>query len=335
VSLGGATAEVSERKAYLTLAEPLPLGSSRVTFGLERTGERPEQVEITLPPVDYRIRTDTASLVGDQPRVTLKVAAVAGSKVEIAHQPVALDAQGEGEIAVDVTGQLIGPASDVLTFEQAIPYLITPPSGKVYDGELSVKIGVTPLLLDAPGTDTVTDLERFMLAGRTLKGAELWVAGTTLTVDSNGRFAQLMSIDSVGETRVTLRATAAGLAPRFVSFRLQRVQKLESEAAVRRQKALPLAEVRSSIADHVGSTVVVSGRIEEVRIDGHRALVILATDGDCQGSACLARLVYGGLHKLVRGESVTAIGRLQGAVGARGSAGPAAEVPEIDVSLLL
>jgi hypothetical protein len=335
VSLGGTVAEVSERKAYLTLQEPLPLGESRVTFGLERPGEGPEQVELTLPPVDYRIRTDTASLVGDQPRVTLKIAAVAGSKVEIARQPVALDAQGEGEIAVDLSGQLIGAASDVLTFEQAIPYLITPPSGKVYDGELSVKIGVTPLLLDAPGTDTVTDLERFMLAGRTLKGAELSVAGATLTVDQNGRFAQLMSIDSVGETRVTVRATAPGLAPRFVSFRLQRVQKLEGEAAVRRQKALPLADVRRTIADHVGSTVVASGRVEEVRIDGHRALVILATDGDCQGSSCLARLVYGGLRQLKRGETVTAIGRLQGAVGARGATGPGADVPEIDVSLLL
>jgi hypothetical protein len=335
VSLDGAIAEVSERKAYLTLPEPLPLGENRVTFGLEQPGKGPEQIELTLPPLDYRIRTDTASLVGDQPRVTLKIAAIAGSKAEIAHQPVALDPQGQGEIAVDLTGQLIGAASDVVTFEQAIPYLITPPSGKVYDGALSVKIGVTPLLLEAPGTDTVTDLERFMLAGRTLEGAELAVAGTTLTVDTNGRFAQLMSIDSVGETRVTVRATAPGLAPRFVSFRLQRVQKLDSEAALRRQKALPLADVRRSIADHVGSTVVVSGRVEEVRIDGHRTLVILATDGDCQGSACLARLVYGGLRKLARGEVVTAIGRLQGSVGTRGSATPAAEVPEIDVSLLL
>jgi hypothetical protein len=335
VTLDGASAEVSERKAYLTLPDPLPLGENRVTFGLERPGERPEQVELALPPVDYRIRTETASLVGDQPRVTLKIAAVAGSKVEIARQPVALDPQGQGEIAVDLTGQLLGSASDVVTFEQAIPYLITPPSGKVYDGELSVKIGVTPLLLEAPGTDTVTDLERFMLAGRTLKGAELAVAGTTLTVDTNGRFAQLMSIDSVGETRVTVRATAPGLAPRFVSFRLQRVQKLDSEAALRRQKALPLADVRRTIADHVGSTVVVSGRIEEVRVDGHRTLVILATDGDCQGSACLARLVYGGLRKLARGEAVTAIGRLQGSVGTRGSASATSEVPEIDVSLLL
>jgi hypothetical protein len=288
---------------------------------------------MTLPPVEYRIRPDTSTLVGDQPRLTLKIAAIAGSQVEIARQPVALDAAGNGELAVDLAGELVGAASEVVSFEQAIAYRITPPSGKTYDGELAFKIGVTPLLLEAPGIDTVTDLERFMLAGRTTKGAELWVAGTTLAVDASGRFAQMMSIDSVGETRVTLRATEPGLAPRFVSFRLQRVESLEKEAALRRQKALRLADVTRRIADHIGSSVVVSGRVEEVRVDGHRSLILLQPDAGCDGRSCLVRLGYGGLRKLARGESVTAIGRLSGSVAA--AAGSGGEVPEVDVSLLL
>jgi hypothetical protein len=334
VSLSSARAEVVGRKAYLTLPEPLPLGENHVSFGLQMPGARePEAVPMTLPPVEYRIRPDTSTLVGDQPRLTLKIAAIAGSKVEIARQPVALDAAGNGEIAVDVAGELIGPASEVVSFEQSIAYRIAPPSGKTYEGELAFKIGVTPLLLEAPGIDTVTDLERFMLAGRTTKGAELWVAGTTIAVDPSGRFAQLMSIDSVGETRVTVRATEPGLAPRFVSFRLQRVQSLENEAAQRRQKALSLADVRRRIADHVGSSVVVSGRVEEVRVDGHRSLILLQPDAGCDGRSCLVRLVYGGLRKLARGQAVTAIGRLLGSVAA--TAGSGGEVPEVDVALLL
>jgi hypothetical protein len=334
VSLSSARAEIAGRKAYLTLPEPLPLGDNHVSFGLQMPGARePEVVSMTLPPVEYRIRPDTSTLVGDQPRLTLKIAAIAGSKVEIARQPVGLDAAGNGEIAVDLTGELIGPASEVVSFEQSIAYRIAPPSGKTYEGELAFKIGVTPLLLEAPGIDTVTDMERFMLAGRTTKGAELWVAGTTIAVDAGGRFAQLMSIDSVGETRVTVRATEPGLAPRFVSFRLQRVQSLENEATQRRQKALPLADVRRRIADHVGSSVVVSGRVEEVRVDGHRSLILLQPDAGCDGRSCLVRLVYGGLRKLARGQAVTAIGRLQGSVAA--SAGSGGEVPEVDVSLLL
>ncbi|HTV18915.1 MAG TPA: hypothetical protein VMG12_09600 [Polyangiaceae bacterium] len=334
VSLDAARAEISGRKAYLTLPEPLPLGANKVRFGLQKPGStEPEAVPITLPPVEYRIRPDTSTLVGDQPRLTLKVAAIPGSTVEIARQPIALDGSGNGEIAVDLAGELIGPASEVTTFEQSIGYRITPPSGKTYEGELAFKIGVTPLLLEAPGIDTVTDLERFMLAGRTTKGAELGVAGTTIPVDASGRFAQLMSIDSVGETRVTVRATEPGLAPRFVSFRLQRVQSLENEAAQRRPKALPLADVRRRIADHIGSSVIVSGRVEEARVDGHRTLLLLSPDAGCEGRSCLVRLVYGGLRKLARGEAITAIGRLQGAVAA--PSGSAGEVPEIDVSLLL
>jgi hypothetical protein len=336
VSMKESRAEISGRKAYLTLSEPLPLGDNRASFALQRPGaKRPELVDLELPPVEYRIRPDTSTLGGDQPRLTLKISAIAGSKVEIARQPVALDAQGNGEIAVDLSGQLIGPASEVTTFEQAIQYSIAPPSGKVYEGELAFKIGVTPLLLEAPGVDTVTDLERFMLAGRTTRGAELWVAGTTIAVDDAGRFAQLMSIDSVGETRVTVRATEPGLAPRFASFRLQRVENLETELAARRQKAVPLAQVARAIADHVGSTVVVSGRVEEARIDGHRSLIILQADGDCGRRSCLVRLVYGGLRKLSRGENISAIGRLQGAVGAPNSTLDRGEVPEVDVSLLL
>jgi len=334
VSLDAARAEVVGHKAYLTLPEPLPLGENRVSFGLQKPGStEPEAVTLTLPPVEYRIRPDSSTLVGDQPRLTLRIAAIPGSKVEIARQPVALDASGTGEIAVELAGELIGPASEVASFEQSIGYRITPPSEKTYEGELAFKIGVTPLLLEAPGIDTVTNLERFMLAGRTTKGAELWVAGTTIAVDGSGRFAQLMSIDSVGETRVTVRATEPGLAPRFVSFRLQRVESLEREASLRRQKALPLADVARRIADHVGSSVVVSGRVEEVRADGQRNLILLQPETGCDGRSCLVRLVYGGLRKLVRGEAITAIGRLQGIVA--GSGGSGGEVPEIDVSLLM
>lgn len=332
VRLGEASAEVRERKAYLTPTTPLPLGETAVTFSIQRPGDdSPDDVEVSLPPVEYRIRPDTTTLVGDQPTLTLSIEAIPGSQVQIADAPVTLDPAGRGDIRIDVGGQLRGPASEVATFEQAVPYVIKPPSGKQYNGELRVKIGVTPLVLEAPGSDTITDLERFMLAGRTTKGAELWVAGNSIPVDDGGRFAQLMSIDSVGETHVTVRASQPGLAPRFAAFRLQRVKNLALEAGKLRQAAVPFAKVAKDVAGNVGQTVHVAGKIDEIRVDGHRALVVLQADKDCEGRFCLVRLVYGGLRKLQRGLEVTAIGRLQRAAGAPGSE----DVPEIEVSLLL
>jgi hypothetical protein len=332
ISLAGESAEVSARKAYLIPGRALALGRNDVTFEIRRPdSSKTETLKLSLPPVEYRIRPDTSTLSGDQPRLTLKVEAIPGSRVEIGTTSVTLDAAGQGAIAIDLGSQLTGPASEVVTIEQSVGYVIVPPHGKEYRGELGVKIGISPLILEAPGTDTVTDLERFMLAGRTSIGAEIWVAGNALPVDGTGRFAQLMSIDAIGETQVSVRASQVGLAPRFVSFRLQRVNNLEQEAKQLRPGALSLAEVTGDIPAHLGKKVWVEGKIEEVRMDGHRTLVLLQADKDCAEQLCLARLVYGGLRKLKRGTRLSALGKLQGSVGTSGTQ----NVPEIEVSLAL
>jgi hypothetical protein len=328
LSLGDVSAEVRDRKAYLVPKTALALGENTLSFGVQRPGSAPKSVQVRLPPIEYRIHPDTSTLVGDSPRLRLDIEALPGTVAVLGPDAVPLDAAGRGQREIDLTGQLLGQSTDITSFEQAVPYAITPPSGKQYRGELRVKIGITPLLLEAPGTDSVTDMERFMLAGRTTNGAEVWVAGAALPVDPSGRFAQLMSIESAGQTNVTVRATQRGLAPRFASFRLERVKNLEAAANVRRQGALALSDVVKDIAASVGKTVLVRGRIEEVRVDGQRSLLILAADRDCTGRDCLARLSYGGLRKLERGVRVTAIGRVLGAAANQ-------NVPEIEVSLLL
>jgi hypothetical protein len=317
---------VRDRKAYIVPKGPLPLGKNTLALELQRPGTGLEQLEVNLPPIEYRIRPDTSTLIGDQPRLRLDIEALPGTLVELGGEQVTLDPSGRGVREVDVSGQLLGQSSEISTFEQAVPYAITSPSNKQYKGELRVKIGVTPLLLEAPGTDSVTELERFMLAGRTTSGAEVFVAGSPLPVDATGRFAQMMSIDSEGETNVRVRATQPGLAPRFASFRLERVKSLEAAANARRQGALALADVVKDITGSVGKTVVVRGRIEDVLVEGQRSIVILAAD--CSGRDCLARLSYGGLRKLERGARVTTIGKVLGAAASQ-------NVPEIEVSLLL
>jgi hypothetical protein len=327
LTLGDASAEVHDRKAYLLPKTPLALGENKLQLSVQRPGSSLQEVEVRLPPVEYRIHPDTSTLVGDKPRLRLELETLPGTQVQLGTDNVPVDAQGHGVQEIDVSGQLLGQSTDISTFEQAVPYVITPPSGKTYRGELRVKIGITPLLLEAPGTDSVTDLERFMLAGRTTNGAEVWVAGSALPVDADGRFAQLMSIESVVQTNVTVRATQRGLAPRFASFRLERVKSLAAALSARKQGALTLAEVNKDIPGSVGKVLLVRGRVEEVRVEGQRSLLILAAD-DCSGRDCLARLSYGGLRKLERGARVTALGRVLGTAAKQ-------NVPEIEVSLLL
>lgn len=329
ITLGAASAEVREQKAYLVPEKPLPLGESTVAFTIERPGTAPpERADVRLPPVEYRITPDTSTLGQDEPRVTLKIAAVPGTTVQLAGAPAVLDAAGNGSVAVDLGAELQGPASEVTNIERKIPYEIRSPTAQVYTGELRIAVGVTPLLLEAPGADTVTDMERFMVAGRTTKGATISVAGSPLRIDDEGRFAQLMSIDAIGETRVTVRAMRPGLAPRFVSFRLERVKDLAAAARRLGERALPLSRALADLDANLGRTVSVKGKVEEVRVDGHRKLVLLQASGDCEGRGCLIRLAYGGLRQVQRGATLTAIGRLQRAAGA-------VDVPELDVSLLL
>lgn len=329
LSLAEVSAEVKDRKAYLAPKEQLPLGSNTLSIALQRPGEEhPETVEVRLPPLEYRVHLDTSTLVGDKPSLRLDLEALPGTRVLLAGRELSLDESGHGSQQLEVTGELTGPSSEVATFEQSVSYAITPPSGKDYSGELRFKIGVTPLILEAPGSDSVTDTDRFMLAGRTTRGAQVWVADHAIAVDEDGRFAQPMAIDSVGETKVTVRATQHGLAPRFASFRLERVASLAQALKARSPGALPLSSVTQDIAAHVGKLVLVRGKIEEVRVDGHHTLLVLAADRDCVGNACLARLLYGGIRKLERGASITALGRVRGTAGSQ-------NVPEIEVSLLL
>jgi hypothetical protein len=331
ISLNGVSTEVSQLKAYLAPAETLPLGEPTLSFELQRPGDDIETVEVTLPPLEYRLRPDTSSLVGDSPSLTLAIEALPGSQVTIGTLPVPLDERGRGKSLVDVRAQLTGPSREVVTFEQKTQYEIVPPSGKTYTGQLGVKIGVTPLILEAPGSDSITALERFMLAGRTVKGAEVWVAGNAIAVDDEGRFAQLMSIDSVGKTEVSVRAGREGLAPRFVTFQLERVDNLNASAAKLAREAIDVANVAADIPASIGKLVVIKGRVAQASADGQRKLIIVELPSRCDDKPCLVRLVYGGLSPIKEGAAIDAIGRVSGAVS---TSGTGANVPEVEVSLL-
>jgi hypothetical protein len=330
ISFGSASAQVSNLMAHLTPPEPLPLGSNTLAFRIERPGSRPQSVTTTLPPLEYRVRPDTSTLSGDEPRLSLRIEALPGSQVKIGREPVSLDERGLGVGKLDISEKLRGPKGEVESFEQAVDYAIEVPSGRHYEGQLSLRLSVTPLVLEAPGRDTVTDLERFMLAGRAAKGATVWVAGNAIAVDAEGRFAQLMSIDSVGVTEVTVRSSHEGLAPRFETFRLERVANLASRAKQLAREAQPLEKIIGDVSGNVGQLVQASGKIVEIKADGRRTLILVAHDAACARAQCLLRLGYGGLKKLERGARLSAIGRLTGTVPGR----EGEDVPDIDVTLL-
>jgi hypothetical protein len=194
-------------------------------------------------------------------------------------------------------------------------------------GEVILKTGIAALVIDAPGPSIVIDQANFMLAGNTQRGGSISVAGRPITVDPEGRFAQLMSVSSVGQTTINIRASAEKHAPRLVPIRIRRVDSLEAEAKRLRSSA------RTSFGDFgqtpdksSGSEVLVDAKIIESRVDRHTTVALVEVTSGCQSDSCLARIVYGTKIALKRDQKVTVAGTVQGAVD-----GPrtGSKVPEI------
>jgi hypothetical protein len=230
VTLGSATGTFKAGKASLRLERPLPVGDHRLEVFIERAPGRVDQVEVSVP-VDFRVRPDTTKLAETPPRVEARITARAGSAVVVDGRALALGADGSASLAIDVSKELTGEEAGAKSLERRIAYAVTPPNGTPQTGEVLVRIGIAPLVVQAPGPSIVIDTPSFVLAGRTAKNAVVTVEGRPITVDPNGSFAQMMSVSSNGETTVVVRANVPDLAPRLSTLKVKRVTSLAAEAA--------------------------------------------------------------------------------------------------------
>lgn len=330
IAAGGAETEVRQRKAYLAVSEPLRVGDNRLAFELSYPEGRTSTVQLTLP-IEYRVRADTAGFEATPPHLTIVVDALPGSNVTLHEQPLALDPSGHGEHRIELGSRIEGPASEVVTLTETVPYAVVTPAGRRYTGALTASFGVTPLDLEAPGRETITGTAEFLLAGRTAKGGRVLVAGETLAVDEHGAFAQSMSIEAPGESTVTVRAHVEQLAPRLVSFTIRRVDDLEREAARLRREALAFAHALDDPRAHVGKLVHLEGQVRDARVSGARTILLVEPGAGCKDRICVARLVSGGRRTVSAGTRLSAFGRFTGRVE---KLGPAQVVADVDVSLL-
>jgi hypothetical protein len=220
----------------------------------------------------------------------------------------------------------------VTTFEKRLPYTVTPPGGKPHAGQVTLKFGIVPLRVDAPGLAIVIDGENFMLAGRTLKDGRITVSGRPITVDGSGRFAQLMNISSEGETTISVRADAKDFGPRIMHVRVKRVAHLSDEGARFRETAADEYSSMSDADSKKGFAVALDGEVVEARLDGDVTVLLLDVKRGCAASPCLVRVVYGGRFDIKRGAPVSAFGQVLRAVD-----GPrtGVRIPEVSALFLV
>lgn len=336
VRLAGRESSFVQTRASLALAEPLRVGDNRVTVELERRPGRSEPVELHVP-VDFRVRADTATLGQAPPRVTVRVEAVPGSAVVVDGKPLALSpgasGSASGAVELDVSRQVTGMSPTLTTLEREIPYVVTPPNGAPTSGQVKVRVGVTPLVVQAPGTSIVVETATFVLAGHTAKDASVSVEGRPITVDGSGAFAQMMSVSALGETTVTVRADAKDQAPRLVPVRVRRVQSLAAEAAgLRSRAASAYAAIEKASDAEKGLAVALDGTVVESRAEAFTTVLLIDVKTGCTSPPCLARVAVGEKLAFKEGSGVSVFGAVTGSVnGPR----PGSHIPAIAADFVL
>ncbi|TKD02777.1 zinc ribbon domain-containing protein [Polyangium fumosum] len=335
VQIHAASADVKKHVALVTLPAPLALGENRLKVSLDRPGSgRDESVGVTVH-VSYRLRPDLTGLANEKPSVHVAVEAVGGTEITIDGKPAAVK-DGPAVHVIDVASDCTGPADEPATLKRRVPYVVKTEGGAREEGAVDVAVGIVPLHIDAPGARVIVEGETFVLAGRTMKGAEVLAAGKPIQVSADGSFAQRMSVSSVGSTNIEVRAKAPGMAPRIVPIAVRRVEKLAAAAhEFMADKPLGYAAFAAAQASDVGKPAVVSGEIVDARTQNHQTIFLLdvpVKEGCPKGqSPCRVRLVHGFPNPAKAGEVITAYGQL----GKPWSAPGSSVVPEIQVAFTM
>jgi hypothetical protein len=311
---GSASATFASHRATLPLARELRVGDNKLTIELERRRGKTESIELTVP-VEFRVRGDTSDLSKAPPTIKIIAKAIPGSAVVIDGKAVPLANDGTAALTVDVSRALTGPDASQRTLEHRVPYAVTPPDGSPKRGDVAVRIGITPLVLQAPGDSIVIETPTFVLAGRTAKNAVVSVEGRPITVDATGQFAQVMGVSAEGETTVIVRADAPDQAPRLIPVRVRRVASLAAEAErVRPQASTSYAPIAAPSEAQRGLSVLLDGVILESRVENFATVFLMEVKNGCAAPPCLLRVTFGSKTTFADGDPVRVFGTLTGGV---------------------
>lgn len=329
---GSASGTFRARRATLRLTRELAVGDNKLTIELERRRGKPEPVELVVP-VEFRVRGDTSDLVKMPPNIKIVAKAVKGSAVVIDGKAVPLADDGTAVLTVDVSRALTGPDAVQRTLEHRVPYAVTPPDGSPKRGEVVVRIGITPLVLQAPGDSIVIETPTFVLAGRTAKNGGVSVEGRPITVDATGQFAQVMGVSAEGETTVIVRAVAPDQAPRLIPVRVRRVASLAAEAErVRPQATTNYAAIAAPSDTQRGLQVLLDGVVVESRAENFATVFLMEVKDGCASAPCLLRVTFGSKVAFTDGDTARVFGTLSGAVdGPRAST----RIPSVAASFVV
>jgi hypothetical protein len=327
LSIGKASAPLHRGAAVLMTESPLVAGDNRFKVRIDRPGDERDETVPLVVHLPYRIRPELATLQGERAAIQVVVEAAPGARITLDGRQVPL-VGGRAVETFDVNEACTGLTEETKSLSRQIPYVVTPKDGEPERGSVSVMVGIVPLHLDAPGSNVVIDGPSFVLAGRTLKGAELFAAGKPVPVKADGSFAHVMNVSSIGATQIEVRAKLAGMAPRLTRIKVRRVDSLDTAAReFAAESPITYAALGADIARHAGRPIMLGGQVIDVKRENHKTTLVLDVGPPLGCKGCVAHLVQGAHNPVQSGEQITAYGRVRRAVRAASGA----DVPEIEV----
>lgn len=296
-------------KATLPLLAQLKVGENPIVLVLERPGRSREEIALALP-IEYRVRGSTEGLAQEVPHVSVLASVLAGTRLEVDGKPVSPDGEAGKRFDYDVTGDVTGPEATVKTLERVVPYKATSAGGAQQSGQVEVRIGITPLIVDAPGASIVVGEKELVIAGRTAPGAALVIGSQTVRLDAEGRFVGKVPL-AVGDNVFTVRSTLQDHAPRLVKVAARRSDNLDRDAALARSMAqTSYQEAVKAPEASAGRSLWLEGQLFDARHDGYSSVLLIDVKDGCKKGPCLAKVLYGAETSFDKGRRLKASGKL-------------------------
>jgi hypothetical protein len=299
----------SAGKAKLKLSSPLKVGDNPIVLVLERPGRSREEIALALP-IEFRVRGSTDELAQDNPKLSVLASALPTTKLEVDGKEVK---GAPGEVVhfdYDVADALTGPEASVKPLERTVPYKAVSAAGGTQTGEVQIRMGITPLIVDAPGASIVVGQKDIVIAGRTAAGSLVKLNGQPAQLDPEGRFVIKVAL-SPGDNLFTVRSTLKDHAPRLVKVAVRRAEDLEREANQSRANAqTTYPEAMRSGEASLGSNIWLEGQLFDARRDGYTSVLLVDVKKGCRQAPCLAKLLYGIETNFKKGHSLKAFGKL-------------------------
>ncbi len=330
-TLGKAKATFAKHETDIDVPSPLVVGDNPLTITLDRPSMgRDERISLVVP-VAYRIRADLSQINATPPALQIHLEATPGDTVALDGKPVALDAAGKATVNIDLTSEVSGEG-DAKTIERKLTYTVTHKKGDKSSGDVSAKVGVLPLHIDAPGPRVTLEGTALNVAGRTAKGAQITINGALAAVNEDGTFGVKAPADA---TELVVRAqskTGTDSAARIVTIPINKVSSLTAEAtSLEKNVSLGYDALTSDISASTGKPIIVQGPVLEARVQNHGTVMVVDDTRGCTKKPCVVRVLYGGETVVATGDEVRAFGVVRGAFASKDGT----QVPEVSADFLL